>query len=424
MQMMGLTEWANIIAWTVTMLPFVLVAGVGASLLLTQLQVLPGANLFLVFFIIGLFILSFVPFALLISSVVKETKSAESLGQLLPIAFGALNFALVNERRTAPLYAAALVPACAMELAMNAVLELVKKGDTFGMSNVTDQSTGISYLGALGMLIFDICWMAALSSLLSSSSSSILLKKIIPDDQNPLLEALAEDGAENPAIVEPMQPMPGDRLSVRSLVKEFPGFGTSGPIRAVDNLSFELQEGEIYCLLGHNGAGKSTAISIITGLFGPTSGFVEALGLRLDTQTGLNTVRAQMGVCPQHDVLFDGLTVEEHLKLYGQIKGLSSETLETQMNDIISAVGLQEKRKEFSTKLSGGQKRRLSVAIALMGDPKILILDEPTAGNFSLITSPFLERVNDSVACFSRCALKLPLLLMFCVVNISLLTVG
>ena len=376
---MGLTEWANIIAWTITMLPFVLVAGLGASLLLTQLRVLPGANLMLVFLVIGFFILSFVPFAMLVSLVVNETKSAESLGQLLPIAFGALNFVFVTERRPAPLYAAALIPACAMELAMNAVIELVKEGKTFGMSNVTDQSTGISYLGALGMLIFDICWMAALSWLVSSSSSSILLKNIISDDQNPLLEELVDD-EDKASFIEPVMPVSGDKVKVCSLVKEFPGSTSSGPVRAVDNLSFELQEGEIYCLLGHNGAGKSTAISIITGLFGPTSGYVEALGLRLDTRAGLNAVRAQMGVCPQHDVLFDELTVEEHLNLYGHIKGLSSDTLEVQMNDTISAVGLQEKRKELSTKLSGGQKRRLSVAIALMGDPKILILDEPTAG--------------------------------------------
>jgi len=136
--------------------------------------------------------------------------------------------------------------------------------------------------------------------------------------------------------------------------------------------------GEIFALLGHNGAGKTTTISILTGMYTPTSGDAR-LGDKWIT-TDMHEIRSQIGFCPQHDILYDDLTVYEHLVLYANIKGMKKEEISKAVDDIIVDVGLEEKIHAQSKTLSGGQKRKLSVAIALLGDNKVVFLDEPTSG--------------------------------------------
>lgn len=122
------------------------------------------------------------------------------------------------------------------------------------------------------------------------------------------------------------------------------------------------------------GAGKSTTISILTGLIRPTKGVVNIYGN--DLNDDLHRIRQITGVCPQHNVLFPSLTVSEHLLFFGCIKGLSGSKLHNDVDKVIAEVGLTEKRHVISSALSGGQKRKLSLAIALIGDPKFILLDE------------------------------------------------
>lgn len=136
-----------------------------------------------------------------------------------------------------------------------------------------------------------------------------------------------------------------------------------------------VHEGEIFVLLGHNGAGKSTTISMLTGLLAPTSGKIHIYDE--DVSEDLSAIRSYLGVCPQHDVLWEDLTVKEHLELYAGLKGVEKSQVNDSVSDIIKNVGLTEKVNTQSKQLSGGQKRKLSVAIALLGDSKVVILDEP-----------------------------------------------
>lgn len=133
-------------------------------------------------------------------------------------------------------------------------------------------------------------------------------------------------------------------------------------------------------LLGHNGAGKTTTINMLTGLYEPTAGDASVYGMRLTSD--MHAIRQFIGVCPQHDVLFSLLTVSEHLRFYGELKcpSLSSAELEDKITRLIAEVGLTEKVDAPSSSLSGGQKRKLSLAIALIGEGKVVILDEPTSG--------------------------------------------
>ena len=165
-------------------------------------------------------------------------------------------------------------------------------------------------------------------------------------------------------------------IKIRELKKEFPS--PDGMKTAVDGLTLDMYEGQIFALLGHNGAGKTTAISMLTGLLPPTGGGATIAGK--DIASDMAGIRHSLGVCPQHDVLWDDLTVEEHLQFFAGLKGVPKDEIPATVKDIIVEVGLTEKVKYLSSQLSGGQKRKLSVAIALIGGSKVVFLDEPTSG--------------------------------------------
>ncbi|CAH1776854.1 unnamed protein product [Owenia fusiformis] len=169
---------------------------------------------------------------------------------------------------------------------------------------------------------------------------------------------------------EPMRLNPG--IKIRNLRKEF------GQKTAVAGMTLNMYEGQITALLGHNGAGKTTTMSMLTGFIPPTSGtaFVNGFDIRKD----ISRVRSSLGLCPQHDVLFDLLTVEEHLTFFAKLKGYPSEKVQGEIDYILKCVGLEPKRHAQTRTLSGGMKRKLSVGIALIGDSKVVILDEPTSG--------------------------------------------
>ncbi|XP_053285794.1 phospholipid-transporting ATPase ABCA1 [Pleuronectes platessa] len=163
-------------------------------------------------------------------------------------------------------------------------------------------------------------------------------------------------------------------VSIRNLVKIY----KKGAKLAVNHLNLKFYEGQITSFLGHNGAGKTTTISVLTGLFPPTSGTVYIKGL--DIRHDMDIIRRMLGVCPQHNVLFDILTVEEHVWFYGRLKGLSEEEVNAELDTLLENVGLVHKRHEQTKNLSGGMQRKLSVAIAFVGGSKVVVLDEPTAG--------------------------------------------
>ncbi|XP_064015154.1 glucosylceramide transporter ABCA12 [Pogoniulus pusillus] len=153
-----------------------------------------------------------------------------------------------------------------------------------------------------------------------------------------------------------------------------------GSKAAVDNLSLNFYEGNITSLLGHNGAGKTTTISILTGLFPTSSGTIFVYGK--DIRTDQEVIRKNMGVCMQHNVLFNYLTTKEHLLLYGYIKvpHWSKQELYQEVKRTLKETGLYSHRHKLAGSLSGGMKRKLSIAIALLGGSRVVILDEPTTG--------------------------------------------
>ncbi|KYO42635.1 ATP-binding cassette sub-family A member 1 isoform A [Alligator mississippiensis] len=172
---------------------------------------------------------------------------------------------------------------------------------------------------------------------------------------------------EPPAGLEP-------GVSICNLVKIYRGSSRA----AVNGLSLDFFEGQITSFLGHNGAGKTTTMSILTGLLPPSAGTAYILGR--DVRSEMDAIRSTMGVCPQHNILFDILTVEEHVWFYGRLKGLSGRQVAAETEQLLRDVGLPHKRREPTRCLSGGMQRKLSVAIAFVGGSRVVVLDEPTAG--------------------------------------------
>jgi ABC-2 type transport system ATP-binding protein len=162
-----------------------------------------------------------------------------------------------------------------------------------------------------------------------------------------------------------------DAIVCRNLHKRYPA--RPAPVDAVNGLDLEVKAGECFGLLGPNGAGKTTTIEILEGLLEPTAGEVEVLGLRWDRDE--LTLRQRIGISLQETRLAEKLTVLETLTLFRSFYA-HGQTPEGAMNE----VGLTEKATAYVGKLSGGQRQRLAVACALVGDPELLFLDEPTTG--------------------------------------------
>ncbi|ELK12129.1 ATP-binding cassette sub-family A member 3 [Pteropus alecto] len=165
-------------------------------------------------------------------------------------------------------------------------------------------------------------------------------------------------------------------IQLQHLSKEFRVQNTTKI--ALKDLSLNLYEGQITVLLGHNGAGKSTTLSILSGLYPATSGEAYINGYDISKQ--MVQIRKSLGLCPQQDLLFNYLTVSEHLYFYGVVKGIPRKMCFLEIDRMLSTFNLLEKQNAFSESLSGGMKRKLSISIALLGDSKVVILDEPTSG--------------------------------------------
>jgi ABC-2 type transport system ATP-binding protein len=159
---------------------------------------------------------------------------------------------------------------------------------------------------------------------------------------------------------------------VRDLVKRYQGASEN----AVDGISFTIEEGEIFSLLGPNGAGKTTTISILNTLISPTSGTALVGGMNVDNNP--MGVRRMIGVVPQELALYDELSAEENLRFWGEMQGLKPPELQQEIKEKLSLMELEKRAKDRVKTFSGGMKRRLNLAVGLMGNPPLMMLDEPT----------------------------------------------
>lgn len=161
-------------------------------------------------------------------------------------------------------------------------------------------------------------------------------------------------------------------IEIKNISKKF-----DGKI-VLDNISFDVDEGDIFGLIGPNGAGKSTLINILTGLLDANSGSITIGGF--DVKKEALKAKEFLGLVPQELALLESISAYDNLEFFGSLYGLKGKELKNRISNALDFTGLTEKKKEKVKKFSGGMKRRLNLAAAIMHEPKILILDEPTVG--------------------------------------------
>eukprot|EP00164_Ancoracysta_twista_P010931 GFYU01016657.1.p1 GENE.GFYU01016657.1~~GFYU01016657.1.p1 ORF type:complete len:564 (+),score=21.15 GFYU01016657.1:182-1693(+) len=257
-----------------------------------------------------------------------------------------------------------------------------KNGGFFG-----GVGTSLCYLGAAAPFFF------ILLLILEGAQSLLLRVSLGRVRKEPNAEELRDYGPEDEAVTEERRqaeavrqgpPGPngisttihgrdGDGVTIQHLRKVY-----NKEKIAVKDLSFGVKFGETFALLGTNGAGKTTTISTLTGEHTPTCGNAFINGRSIVGE--MNEARQWIGYCPQFDALHEHMTVKEHLILYCRLRGLTGTEITQQVDKTISALSLEQYATTMSKSLSGGNKRKLSLGIALIGDTKCILLDEPTAG--------------------------------------------
>ena len=164
----------------------------------------------------------------------------------------------------------------------------------------------------------------------------------------------------------------GNVIVINDLMKNF------GDVTAVNGLNLEIQKGELFGFLGPNGAGKTTTISILCGLLAPSAGTAQINGY--DIRKDLSKVKAQIGVCPQEAAVYKFLTGKENIELFGNLHGMDKQVLKDRTADILEQANFSEAAKRKAKGYSGGMMRQLNLLMALISDPEIIFLDEPTVG--------------------------------------------
>eukprot|EP01083_Nonionella_stella_P144520 451369_1 len=246
--------------------------------------------------------------------------------------------------------------------------------------NVTDQTSQFSFATALIMMFIDCVLYILLTVYLDNVWPSRFGQKksvffcLFPSYWRKRREVEME--RRSSLNVDRIAPV----IRIRDLSKTFRTYNAK-QIRAVKGVSLDIYQGEIFCLLGHNGAGKTTTINMLCGLLSSTKG-INAWIHGHDLNQNMDSIRGLLGVCPQHDILWDVLTAEEHLKFFGKLKGIAPAHLGYEVNRIINLFNMLDSGLwgKYPPNMSGGEKRRLSLAIALIGGSKVIYLDEPTSG--------------------------------------------
>lgn len=166
--------------------------------------------------------------------------------------------------------------------------------------------------------------------------------------------------------------MKKEAITIDNLVKKY------GEITAVDRLSLEIRSEESFGLLGPNGAGKTTTINVLCGLVKPTSGTVKVAGYNVQKEA--QKIHQMIGVCPQDTAITTYLTGRENAELFGKLYGMPKQEIKSRVNELLKKMGLIDDANRRAGNYSGGMKRRLNLIMALVHDPEILFLDEPTVG--------------------------------------------
>ncbi|CAL0326631.1 unnamed protein product [Lupinus luteus] len=406
--MMGLKDGIFHISWFITYaLQFAISSGIITACTMGSLFKYSDKTLvFVYFFTFGL---SAITMSFFISTFFKRAKTAVAVGTLSFL--GAFfPYYTVNDEGVSMFLKviASFLSPVAFALGSVNFADYERAHVGLRWSNIWRESSGVNFLICLLMMIFDTLLYCVIGlyfdkvlpreyglrypwtfpfqkdfwrkkKFVKHGSSSFEVK-ISGDNSESKGNLLGKDTSKSAieaiSIDMKQQELDGRCIKIRNLHKVYST--KKGDCCAVNSLHLTLYENQILALLGHNGAGKSTTISMLVGLLPPTSG--DALVFGKNIVSDIDEIRKILGVCPQHDILFPELTVREHLELFAILKGVEEDSLEGVVTSMADEVGLADKISSVVRALSGGMKRKLSLGIALIGNSKVIVLDEPTSG--------------------------------------------
>ncbi|EDV20637.1 uncharacterized protein TRIADDRAFT_60879 [Trichoplax adhaerens] len=393
MKMMGLRTTAFWLSWFITYALTILVTTIVVTIISSVANLYKLANPFIIFLLIFLYGLSIITFSFMLTPLFNKATVAGGIGSLATIAFTALYFP-ITLLPTTPVakWLLSLLSPVALALSLSQAIALeTTVGVQFNNLWVGEFPIG----GGLLMLGIDI-----FLYLLLAIYFDMIVPKEYGQTYHPLFcfspsfwsgntttPGVAVTESSNISKNADVEDISADyrgkeAIRITGITKTFIDSSSKNKkaFNAVDNFHLDVYEGQITALLGHNGAGKTTLIAALTGLLPTTSGTAHIYDYDINKPEEMMKIREITGVCPQQDILFDTLSVREHLVVFATIKGIPNDQIDEAVNKTLDDILLTEKASTRATDLSGGQKRKLCVGIALIGDPKVVYLDEPTSG--------------------------------------------
>ena len=178
-------------------------------------------------------------------------------------------------------------------------------------------------------------------------------------------------------------------IETQNLVKIY----KQGNVKAVDGLNLRIYEGEIYAFIGANGSGKTTAIKMLTGMLDPTSGSIRVFGLSQPKNRKI--IARDIGIAPQEYSLYNDLTTYENIRFFAYLFGMEKQAFKAKIDELIQILHLEDKKESLLSNLSGGMKRRVSIACALIHSPRLVFFDEATVGVDPILRKFFWEYFNE-----------------------------
>lgn len=396
MTMMGLYDTAFWLSWGLLYAALVTTMSILMAIIATYTALFPNSDFIVIFFLIFLYGISSIFFSFMLTPLFKKPKFASTVGSMLTVVFGCLSlFTVLMKDFPQPLvWLLCLLSPSAFSIGIAQVVYLEAQGDGAVFSSLANGPHPL-YVPLL-MLVLDCILYLLLAVYLDQvlpgefGMRRSLLYFLKPSywskrrkryvEVSSVYDAEVKGAQSGEECIEPVSPEFRGKEAIRinnihKVYKE-----KDNVVEALRGLTFDIYEGQITALLGHSGAGKSTLMNILCGICPPTNGSASIYGSPVAEIADASEMKQLVGICPQFNIIFDVLTVEEHLRIFAAIKGIPPADIDAEVTKVLKDLDLEKIMTAQAKNLSGGQKRKLSVGIAILGDPKILLLDEPTAG--------------------------------------------
>uniref|UniRef100_A0A673I6D1 ATP-binding cassette sub-family A member 5-like n=1 Tax=Sinocyclocheilus rhinocerous TaxID=307959 RepID=A0A673I6D1_9TELE len=389
MGMMGLYDSAfwSVLSWGLLYAALVTTMSILMAVIATCTPLFSNSNFFVIFLLIFLYGISSIFFSFMLTPLFKKPKFASTVGSMLTVVFGCLSLftVLMRDFPQSAVWLLCLLSPSAFSIGIAQVVYLEAQGDGAVFSSL---GNGPHALYVPMVMLFLDCILYLLLA--------IYLDQVLPGEFGTRRSVLyflqpsywskrRKRYVEVSSVYEgEVNGTPVNDESVEAISPEFRGkevirCGLDSK-KIINGLTFDIYEGQITALLGHSGAGKSTLMNILCGICPPTEGTATIYGSPVAEIAEGAEMKQLVGICPQFNIIFDVLTVEEHLRIFAAIKGILPSDIDSEVRKVLRDLDLEKIMDAQAKNLSGGQKRKLSVGIAILGDPKILLLDEPTAG--------------------------------------------